>query len=153
MLQNKFEMPLDLIVKPSRLFSLYLYLVLFFSVISIFVASLSVAVQFFLLSGLVLSFVVLLNNYNINKVTSFKLSTDDDWEIEINNKNTLDAELCGECIVTSFLVWLNFKTCKDGENKRYHLLLLPDSADKELLRRLRVRLRFLKNLNNENLVI
>lgn len=83
---------------------------------------------------------------SVNKVTSIKLSKDDSWKVEVNNKNTFDAELYGECIVTYFIVWLNFTACNSfGKKTRFHILLLPDSVEKDLLRRLRVRLRFLKN--------
>ncbi len=79
------------------------------------------------------------------EVTSLSLNSNDEWKIEINNQ-CFDVELHGECIVTYFLIWLNFTTYNSfGWKKKFHLLLLPDSADKNLLRQLRVRLRFLKN--------
>ena len=80
----------------------------------------------------------------MNKVTSIALSASNEWKIEINNNQIYDADLQGECIVTYFLIWLNFKTYNSfGQKKEFHTLLLPDSVDKDLLRKLRVRLRFL----------
>ena len=81
---------------------------------------------------------------NLNKITVLKLNKSDEWEVELNNNENHKVELYGECIVTYFLVWLNFTTSKEkGKKKKFHLLLLPDSAKKDLLRQLRVRLRFL----------
>lgn len=89
---------------------------------------------------------LILKKQKVNQVTSLKLNSVDEWELETNNKESFEVELSGECIVTYFLVWLNFKTCNSGvKNKRFHVLLLPDSADKDLLRQLRIRLRFLSN--------
>ena len=85
----------------------------------------------------------------INKIVSIKLSSNDEWEIEIN-KQYFNVELHGECIVTHFLVWLNFISFNSfGRKKIFHILLFPDSMDKDLLRQLRVRLRFLKDKTAE----
>ena len=92
------------------------------------------------------------NQKSVNKITSLKLSKDDKWELEIDRKHNVEAELQGECVVTYFIVWLNFTGCSSfGKKKQFHLLLLPDSADKDLLRKLRVRLRFLSDSKKENL--
>lgn len=86
-----------------------------------------------------------------NKITSLKLSAADEWIIGINNTKSYEVELSGECIVTYFLIWLNFTTSNCFDRKKvFHILLLPDSADKDLLRQLRVRLRFLKNITAED---
>ena len=88
------------------------------------------------------------------RVTSLRINGSDEWELEVNNKQHFEVELYGECIVTYFLIWLNFTTSNiDGKMKKFHILLLPDSADKDLLRQLRVRLRFLSNTNEKNSVI
>ena len=145
MLQNKFERPLDLVVNESKILNIYLYLIFVLSLISIFISSLSLSVQLLLCIVLFVFSVFTFKKQNLNKIISLRLSRDDKWEIEVNNKN-IDAELYGECIVTYFIIWLNFTTCnKFGKVKTYHILLLPDSSDKDLLRRLRVRLRFLKS--------
>lgn len=94
---------------------------------------------------------LILKKQNVNKVTSLKLNSVDEWEVEINNNQSFEVELSGECIVTYFLVWLNFKTCNSGvKSQRFHVLLLPDSVEKDLLRQLRVRLRFLKDITAED---
>lgn len=150
MLQNKFEMPLDLVVKPSKIFSLYLYSIFSFSIVSIFISSLSISLQLLLVVILFGMTTFILKKQKLNKVTSLKLNSNDEWEIEINNQS-FDVELHGECIVTYFLIWLNFTTCNSfGRQKVFHVLLLPDSADKDQLRKLRVRLRFLKAMTEED---
>lgn len=150
MLPNKFEMPLDLAVKNSKIFHTYLIAVFIFSFISIFISSLSLSLQLLLLVLLAGMAVFILKKQKLNKVSSLKLNSNDEWQIEINNQ-IFDVELHGECIVTYFLVWLNFTACNSfGRKKTFHVLLLPDSADKDLLRKLRVRLRFLKNITAED---
>ena len=152
MLQNKFERPLDLIVKPSKIFHFYLGFIFLFSSVSVFISSLVVSVKFFLFFILLYLVFISFKKQNVNKIKSLKLN-DDAWEIEVNNQ-IISAELQGECIVTYFIVWLNFTSCNSfGKKTQFHVLLLPDSADKDLLRRLRVRLRLLKNKATEETVL
>jgi len=149
MLQNKFEMPLDLVIKPSKIFYSYLIIVFLLSLVSIFLASLTISVKFFLVFLLIASAIFIVKKQKLNKIVSIKLSNNDEWKIEIN-KQYFNVELHGECIVTHFLVWLNFTSCNSfGRKKVFHVLLLSDSADKDLLRQLRVRLRFLKDRTEE----
>lgn len=149
MLQNKFEMPLDLVIKPSKIFYSYLVIVFLLSLVSIFLASLTISMKFFLVFLLIALVTFAFKKQKLNKIVSVKLSNNDEWEIEIN-KQYFNAELHGECIVTHFLIWLNFTSCNSfGRKKVFHVLLLPDSADKDLLRQLRVRLRFLKDRTEE----
>ena len=149
MLQNKLEMPLDLIVKPSKIFNLYLLVVFTFSFIGIFISSLSVVTQLFFCISLLFCISFIIKKQNSNKIISLKLSRKDKWKIELNTHECFDVELEGECIVTFFLVWLNFSTYNSlGRKKIFHLLLLPDSTDEDSIRRLRVRLRLL-SLNNK----
>ncbi len=149
MLQNKFEMPLDLVIKRSKIFYSYLVIILLLSLVSIFLTSLSISVKFLLVFILIALAIFTFKKQKSNKIVSIKLSSNDEWKIEINKKH-FDVELHGECIVTHFLVWLNFMSCNSfGRKKVFHVLLLPDSMDKDLLRQLRVRLRFLKDKNAE----
>ena len=146
MLQNKFEMPLDLIINDSKILVFYSYLLIFLSTVSIFISSLSTSVQIILVFTLFSFAWFSLKKKKSNRITSLNLSNSDEWEIEINNNERFDAELHDECVVTSFLLWLNFTTSNSfGRKKVFHIILLSDSADKDLLRKLRVRLRFLKN--------
>ena len=152
MLQNKFEMPLDLIVNDSKIFLFYLTLILLLSFVSVLISALVLSIKIFLCFILLCLSVLYLNQKNVNKITSLKLSKDDKWELEIDGKHSLEVELQGECIVTYFLVWLNFtEETHFGWKRQFHILLLSDSANKDLLRKLRVRLRFLSNAKNENI--
>ena len=150
MLQNKFEMPLDLTVNSSKILYIYFIFVFLFSLISVLISG--IPLKFQILLGMLLCLVSLhfLKYQSKNKITSIKLNQADEWEIEINNNESHKVELYGECIVTYFLVWLNFTTFNEiGKKKKFNLLLLPDSADKNLLRQLRVRLRFLSLIDKD----
>lgn len=91
---------------------------------------------------------VILKKQKSNQVTLLKISNAGGWELEVNKNQCFEVELYGECIITNFLIWLNFSgRNEDGKVCKFHLLLLTDSANKDLLRQLRVRLRF--SLNND----
>ena len=147
MLQNKFEMPLDLAIKPSKIFYSYLIIIVLLAAISILISSsllLSLRLLLFFLLLFMTALIVI--KQKSNQVTCLFLNKDDEWELQVNNKQRYKVELKGECIVTYFLIWLNFSSRNIwGKEKIHHILLLPDSADKDLLRQLRVRLRFLKS--------
>ena len=146
MLQNKFEMPLDLKINDSKIFLFYLSLIFLLAFISILISALVLSLKIFLSVILLCTAFLYLNRRSKNKATLLKLSKDDKWRLEIDSKQSFGVELQGECIVTFFLVWLNFTSDTNfGRKKQFHVLLLPDSADKDLLRKLRVRLRFLSN--------
>lgn len=151
MLLNKFEMPLDLVVNDSKILRLYFNIIFFLSFISILISGLSLSVKLILCVGLLCLIFLFIKNKSKNKITSLKLNSDEGWGLVIDNKQHYDVTLQGECIVTFFIVWLNFTTTsRSNKNKRFHILLLPDSAEKDLLRRLRVRLRFFKNKKTED---
>ncbi|MCK5721537.1 MAG: hypothetical protein KAI84_03305, partial [Gammaproteobacteria bacterium] len=120
MLQNKFEMPLDLVIKRSKIFYSYLVIIFLLSLVSIFLTSLSISVKFLLIFILIALVTFVFKKQKINKIVSIKLSSNDEWEIEIN-KQYFNVELHGECIVTHFLVWLNFMSCNSfGRKKIFH---------------------------------
>lgn len=158
MLQNKFERPLDLAIKPSRLFYTYLSVIFLFALISVLTAnSLSIIIQLILSLSLVIYTTFILKNNLVLPISRLILKDELTLEIVTKDNERLEVELYGECIVTSFLVWLNFSACDDkSKRKKFHLLLLPDSADKDQLRQLRIRLRFLakrdKLTNKDNYI-
>ncbi|MDH5600112.1 MAG: hypothetical protein OEY78_02285 [Gammaproteobacteria bacterium] len=147
MLQNKYEMPLDLKIKESKLINFYMVMVFVLAAVSIFISSLNLILQLVFLTSLIIVTVLFFKKHQYNNITRLLLSNDNNWKIEVNNKVLLNVELDGECIVTYYLTWLNFKVSNDfGRKKLFHLLLMPDSLDKDELRQLRVRLRLLDNL-------
>ncbi|MFK5914004.1 MAG: hypothetical protein QM484_06490 [Woeseiaceae bacterium] len=151
MLQNKFEMPLDLHVKPSKILRFYFLTLLFLSITSIFYTGLDFYIQLFLLGllGGYSNFVY--RKYNSSQVTLLKLNSEDEWRVKENNIDSVKAELMGECIVTRFMVWLNFRVKNSlGREKVIRILLLPDSIETDHFRKLRARLRFLKNKTEES---
>ena len=96
--------------------------------------------------------VIIYKKLKYKTVNQLRLNSIGEWELELKNKKRFDVELKGECIVTHFLIWLNFSVINtDERSQTFHILLLPDSSDSDLLRQLRVRLRFLLNVNNDKL--
>ena len=147
MLQNKFERPLDLALSPSGIFYIYLIVIFVCSSIGITLSeALPVTYRLGIFILLLISFSIWLK-YNLAlNVINLKVNEKFEWQIESKDNESLKVELYGECIVTHFLIWLNFSTISvDAKKKKFHVLLLPDSANKDLLRQLRIRLRFSKN--------
>lgn len=132
------------------MFYVYFIIVFLFSLISIFISAIPLNVQILLAVLLCLISLHFLKYQKSNNITSIKLNQSDEWVVELNHNESHKVELYGECIVSYFLVWLNFTTSSDArKRKNFHLLLLPDSADKDLLRKLRVRLRFLSHTDKD----
>lgn len=143
MLQNKLEKRLDLTLKPSRLFFFYVTGVFLCAVISLFFyISLSLNLQLLCFVLLLLSGVIIITNKKYKTISHLSNTAESGWKITVNDQ-LYQAELVGECIVTYVLIWLNFScVVENGRKKTFRVLILPDSADKDLLRQLRVRLRF-----------
>ena len=149
MLQNKFEKPLDLTLKPSNILYGYFVIIFVCALVSIFITdSLPLTNRIIIFLLLLVSFIPLAGKYYRINITHLLLNKESEWEVITRNNERFEVALCGECIVTYFLVWLNFTTNNsNGKKKTFHVLLLPDSSDKEQLRQLRVRLRFLETSN------
>lgn len=147
MLQNKFERPLDLALRPSRIFYFYLVVIFICACIGIIISDVfSVTNRLILFILLFVSFAVWLKNNLALNVINLKITEDSVWKLVTKNNKQYEVELFGECIVTYFLIWLNFSSVNmQGKKKKFYVLLFLDSADKEQLRQLRVRLRLLKN--------
>lgn len=96
-----------------------------------------------ILSVLLLIFLVFQHiKFKNTRITQVDISSESQYKITVNSE-VIDIVLFGECIVTSFMIWLNFKDEKN--KKKYYLLLLPDSATRNELRQLRIRLRLFAN--------
>ena len=147
MLQNKFEMPLDLIIRPSKIFYSYLLITFLLALTSIVnLSSLPISSRILLIVLLLFISTFVIKELKYKQVNHLRLNSAGEWELELNNKKCFDVELSGECIVTYFLVWLNFSVIKtEGKRAIFRVLLLPDSSNKDLLRQLRVRLRYLES--------
>jgi hypothetical protein len=136
-------MPLDLTFKTSRLFIGYISIFFILALTSISISSaLSVSTRIELILVLILLVYCSYKKLLTPRITGLKFSADESWELWLDNQKPVAVKLYGECIVMHYLIWLNFKTLKGNT---FHLLLLSDSADKESLRLLRIRLRFLKD--------
>lgn len=149
MLPGKYERPLDLTIKPSLYYRYYLIIIYSLAIFSLlFLVSFPLLIRFFLLIALFAYSIYLNESCRKNKIVQLRLKTDDSFELITSDKKLYSGSLYGECIVTRFLLWLNFSVTADKvKKKNFHLLLLTDSADKELLRQLRVRLRLMRKSN------
>jgi hypothetical protein len=135
-------MPLDLTIKPSRHLIVYISILFILALIRI---SISSALEFSTRFELIIV-LLLVTFYGYKKsvtspVSGLKVLADDDWELRLENQAPVAVKLYGECIVTHYLIWLNFKTLSGS---KFYLMLLRDSANKDDLRLLRIRLRFLQ---------
>ena len=150
MLQNKFEKPLDLALKPSKIFYIYLGLIFICALLSVYIAdALSLNIRLLLLVMIFFGFFLILRK-NSKQCVSHLYLNNNEFQLTLNNKK-YSVELFGECIVTYFIIWLNFKTTDVNEhNKKFHVLLLTDSAEKDVLRQLRARLRFMSFSDKES---
>ena len=150
MLQNNFENPLDLALKPSKIFYIYLRIIFILALLSVLISdALSLNVRLLLLFIAAAVFFLIFKKNSKQHISRLYLSNDE-FQLTQNNKSYA-VELYGECIVTYFIIWLNFKTTDTNvHNKKFHLLLLMDSAEKDLLRQLRARLRFMSFSDKES---
>lgn len=144
MLQNKFERPLDLAIKQSKIFYSYLFIIFLFALVSILITvSLSLSLRLLLVLLLMCSTFIILRKSLLENISHLRLNKDNDWEVLTFNNECFAVELFGECIVTSFLVWINLSTLPGIKpRKNFHVLLFSDSVDQDQFRQLRVRLRF-----------
>lgn len=141
MLHNKFEMPLDLTLRTSKIFFAYILILFILAFVSVLISSaLSISVRVMLIIILIFLTRYLFTRLILTNITGLSFTRDEHWQLRRGTQKDITAELYGECIVTHYLIWLNFIT---SEGAKIHLLLLSDSADKEMLRLLRIRLRFL----------
>jgi len=115
-----------------------------------FYNSLSLNVQLLCFTLLLISYVRFISSKNHKTISHLSNTAESGWKITVND-HLYQAELVGECIVTSVLIWLNFScVVDDGRKNTFRVLILPDSADKDVLRQLRVRLRFVKENDTDN---
>ena len=148
MLQNKFEMPLDLEIKSSRVLLnlFYLYTTLVFLSL-IFLSGLPGYYNLVIGAPSFLMFKNIYRGCKYPEITCIQVDKNDQLSILLNNNEKLDVSLSGECIVTSFLIFLTLKT---PLNKKYRLTLTRDSLSNDEFRRLRVKLRYLNQDNNRD---
>jgi hypothetical protein len=145
-------MPLDLTLKPSKIFYSYLGIVFCCSLLSLYIAdALPLYSRFILLILLVLLFFVIVRKNTHSDISHLILLNPPEWEIVLQNNTHYKVHLSGECIVTYFLIWLNFSYINSrSKTKTFHVLLFPDSAQTDLLRQLRARLRFMPVVDEDD---
>ncbi len=140
MLSNKFEMPLDLTIKPSRLLKIYFIILSLLAALAVFLASIPVAIKSILIIALLFLVKHLMKQVQ-PVITRLHLSSQNQWKIEVDGQS-YPAQLNGECIVTAWFVWLNFRCVnRFGRVRIFRILVLPDNIDKNGFRQLKARLR------------
>ncbi len=71
-------------------------------------------------------------------ITTATLRTDDSWLITFDRQEPVKAELLAGCLVQPWLTVLEFRL---PDRRKKSLILLRDNVDKDIFRRLRVRLK------------
>lgn len=148
MLPNKFEMPLDLEINPSRTSLALLLCFLFLALISVLFLN-GLEYLFRLLLTVIHFFFAFhfLKVFYKPVVKKLVIDANNDMYLIFNNQQRRAVVLTGECIVSSYIVFLQFKS--PGKRKVYRLVLFNDSVNSEGLRRLKVRLRFITGTEND----
>jgi hypothetical protein len=139
---NNFELPIVITVRPSKWLNLWLYITHIFAIPVVFMADLVVPVQVLLIVTICLSLFFSIGKYiyfrEANSIVRIILNGADEWWLTTVRGDTISATLLPAALVHPLLVILPFQT-RDGT---YTVILTPDVTDPDMLRRLRVRLRF-----------
>jgi hypothetical protein len=83
----------------------------------------------------------------VSSITQANWREDGSWVLKFGNNHSEEAELFADSCVFSWLLILNFKTEK---NRNVSLILLRDSIDRDIFRKLAVRLRLANGLSAEH---
>ena len=140
---RKYATPLSLTLKPSRLATLFYSTVALSTVIFSFFIPIATLYQWLTVVFIVFTLIYilsvewrLLEKLSIGKVT---WKEENYWQLETSAGEVVEAELIGDSLNTLYLVVLNFRI--EGRRRAKSVVLFQDSADEELLRKLRVRLK------------
>lgn len=145
----KYATPLHLNPVKSRLFKVFITLVLFASVVSIVLIPADLWIKLLLL---VLCVLVCIRAYrNQAKITRLVWQEDNHWQLHCEGQ-IHDAELTDNCFVISWLVILHFRL---DTGARAYRVICYDALDKALFRQLKVRLKVegLKNTQHAKMEI
>lgn len=141
-MQNPFELPLVIPVRPSPWF-IFLFYMAHLGAIPVLIAS-KVPLPFqILITGSLLASMYHGHNFYIKRnhpasLVQVVLNQTGEWLLNFANGRTMPAVLKPFAFVHPLLVVLSFK----GEAGTSHIILTPDTVDPDTFRRLRVRLRF-----------
>ena len=140
---RKYATPLSLTLKPSRLATFFYSVVALSTAMFCFFLPIESIYQWGLVICIALTsdYILLvewrqLKNISIGKIT---WQEENYWQLETSAGEVVEAELIGDSLNTLYLVVLNFRI--EGRRRAKSVVLFQDSADEELLRKLRVRLK------------
>ncbi len=143
--ESAFELPIHIHYRPSAWVLYGLTISHIGAMICLFPIVIPIGLKFLLGSAIVYSTIRTYRTY-LKASTAIKpiqliLNAEDEWIIITSDGNNQASTLLPESFVHPYLVVLRFAT----ENKRYFAFILtPDNVDQDILRRLRVRLKFRK---------
>jgi toxin CptA len=139
---NNFELPILISVRPSKWLKFWLCSIHMLAIPVVFMTDLVWYVEIVLVIAVCISLIVVTRNYiyrqGPNSIVSIMLSETDEWWLTTESDETFKAGLLPAALVHPLLVALQFR----ARDRNYNVILTPDAVDKDMLRRLRVRLRF-----------
>ncbi len=144
MQSNPFELPLEFPVKPSRRMILVLYVIHAGAMISVLVSGLPIGLQPFPILLVLVSLWHCHRLYiaqdNPASVVAVLLNVRNEWWLKTCMGRDIRADLQAGAFVHPLVIILFFKA--EGEN--FRVVLTPDRINPDDFRRLRVRLRYMK---------
>ncbi len=143
--ESAFELPIHIHYRPSTWVLYGLTFSHIGALICLFPIVIPVGLKFLLGSAIVYSTIrtyrIYLESSTAIKPIQLILNAEDEWLIISSDGNSQASTLLAESFVHPYLVVLRFTT----ENKQYFVFILtPENVDQDILRRLRVRLKFRK---------
>lgn len=137
--------PFAVTLKITPVFSRSLFLVLIIVALAAIIVVISLPLH--LLIKLVGSLIILIwlivvlreHCWHLDRaIRTATLRTDDSWLVSFDGQDSVKADLLSGCLVQPWLTVLQFRM---PDRRRRSLILLQDNVDKNIFRRLRVRLK------------
>jgi hypothetical protein len=141
-MQNHFEWPLFLPVRPSSWLTAGLYLAHSGAILALVASSVPMAIQLPIIAGLLASLArvhrLFVSRTSPRSAVQLVLNPADEWVVGLANGENVTATLKPMAFVHPLLVVMSFQAVR----QTYRIILTPDTVDPDSFRRLRVRLRF-----------
>lgn len=145
-MSNHFELPLRIDIKPTFWLTFGLTAGHLGACLTLFVVELALAIKLLIVMAILLSLLHTVRTYILQKnphsPVQLLLDAMDEWHLTIANGETREVKLRSGALVHPLLVVLPFRC-----GMRFPVVILaPDVVDADMLRRLRVRLRYKRSL-------
>ena len=138
--RSGFDLPITIEYTAPMWLAPIIYFCHIGAIICLFVSNLStlfsVLLTIFIIIGL---YFWIQNNQRITSPLKVILNNKGEWKVIVGDGNAIKTSLVSACILFPDLIILRLK---DGNRKKYDLILSNANLDKKSLRRLRVRLYF-----------